>query len=275
MSRRYYKNNKSPLKAIIIVLILCSVLGIGPIGALAGVLGFAAVFVGLLIFLSRVSSKNKGYTEVKRDDRPTKNPYSVNFSKEEVEKSEALKAAMVKRAEEVRNKTTVDVDASELKDVSSKKPERKSTGDAELDKMIEDKDKAISEMHRLNDAIVDERISSQIEHLETVTEKIVEYIIEHPGKKGQVRQFFNYYLPTTIKLLNAYDRMDDTGISGTNIDGTKGQVAEMMDTALEAYDKQLDALFGDEALDVSTDIKVMENMLKAEGLTGDEITLTL
>lgn len=273
MSRR--NGGKSPLRTIIIVLVLCSVFGINIFGALAGVLGFGAVFVGLIILLSRLTSKNRGYTEVKKDDRPTKNPYSVNYSKEEVEKSEALKQAMVNKAKEVRSGATVDVEPEELKSVEPKKPERKSTGDAELDKMIEDKDKAVEEMHRLNDAIDDEKISSQIEHLETVTEKIVEYIVEHPNKKGQVSKFFSYYLPTTLKLLNAYDRMDDAGISGTNIDGTKGQVTEMMDTALEAFDKQLDALFGDEALDVTTDIKVMENMLKAEGLTGDEITLTL
>lgn len=146
---------------------------------------------------------------------------------------------------------------------------RKRTGDAAIDKMLDDEEKAIHEMRRLDDAIIDEKLSAQIVHLEEVTTKIVDFIVEHPQKRNQVRKFFNYYLPTSLKLLNAYDRMDETGISGVNIDGTKGKVEEMMDTALNAFDKQLDALYADEALDVSSEIKVMENMLAQEGLTGD------
>jgi hypothetical protein len=78
----------------------------------------------------------------------------------------------------------------------------------------------------------------------------------------------DYFLPTTIKLLNAYDRMDSAGISGSNIDATKAKVEQMLNTLCSAFDKQLDALFSDEALDVSTDITVMENLLAQEGLSS-------
>lgn len=149
---------------------------------------------------------------------------------------------------------------------------RPRTGDKAIDKLLDEEERAISEMRRLDKAIEDEKVSSQIVHLEEVTTKIVDFIVENPGKKSQVRKFFNYYLPTTLKLLNAYDRMDETGISGMNIDGTKGRVEEMMDTSLAAFDKQLDALYADDALDISAEIKVMEGMLKQEGLKDDPIT---
>jgi hypothetical protein len=149
---------------------------------------------------------------------------------------------------------------------------RPRTGDKAIDKLLDEEERAISEMRRLDKAIEDEKVSSQIVHLEEVTTKIVDFIVENPGKKSQVRKFFNYYLPTTLKLLNAYDRMDETGISGMNIDGTKGKVEEMMDTSLAAFDKQLDALYADDALDISAEIKVMEGMLKQEGLKDDPIT---
>lgn len=153
------------------------------------------------------------------------------------------------------------------------KPEvhkRPRTGDAAIDKMLDDEEMAVAEMKRLNDAIPDKKLSAQIEHLEDVTSKIVTYVVEHPSKKSQVRRFFNYYLPTTLKLLNAYDRMDEAGISGVNIDGTKGKVEEMMDKALEAFDRQLDSLYTDEAMDISSDISVMESLLAQEGLAGDD-----
>jgi 5-bromo-4-chloroindolyl phosphate hydrolysis protein len=144
-----------------------------------------------------------------------------------------------------------------------------STGDAELDALLTERDRAVSEMRRLNDSIQDPTISAQIDHLESTTKKIIAQVVQNPKKLPQIRKFMSYYLPTTLKLLNAYDRMDTAGISGTNIDGTKDKVQAMMGTIVTAFDKQLDALFGDEALDISTDITVMEQMLAQEGLRSD------
>ena len=152
------------------------------------------------------------------------------------------------------------------------KEEKKSTGNPELDALVAEKDKAISEMRRLNASIADPVISGQIDRLEKVTDKIVSCVVEQPAKLSQIRKFMNYYLPTTLKLLNAYDRMDDAGISGENIDSTKAKVEKMMGTIVTAFDRQLDALFGDEALDISTDITVMEQMLAREGLGGEQMT---
>lgn len=145
------------------------------------------------------------------------------------------------------------------------------TGNPELDKMISDGELAIREMRRLNDSIKDETISRQIDRLEEVSGKIFDCVKADPKKLPQIRKFMNYYLPTTLKLLNAYDRMDAAGISGANIDGTMGKIETMMDTVATAFDRQLDALFGDEALDISTDITVMENMLAREGLAGESL----
>ena len=151
------------------------------------------------------------------------------------------------------------------------KPERKSTGNPEIDALIAERDRALSEMKRLNDSIEDPTISAQIERLETTTQKIIGVVVEKPEKLSQISRFLNYYLPTTLKLLNAYDRMDDAGVAGANIDGTMGKIEAMLDTVVLAYDKQLDALFADEALDISTDITVMEQMLSQEGLGGTQL----
>lgn len=145
------------------------------------------------------------------------------------------------------------------------------TGNPELDKMVSDGELAIREMKRLNDSIKDETISRQIDRLEEISNKIFDCVKADPKKLPQIRKFMNYYLPTTLKLLNAYDRMDAAGISGANIDGTMGKIETMMDTVATAFDRQLDALFGDEALDISTDITVMENMLAREGLAGESL----
>ena len=102
--------------------------------------------------------------------------------------------------------------------------EEKPTGNAGLDKMIDDGRKAISEMKRLDDAIEDEKISQDIRRLEMVCQKIFDQVKADPGKLPQIRRFMDYYLPTTLKLLNAYDRMDGAGVEGENISGTKERV---------------------------------------------------
>ena len=151
------------------------------------------------------------------------------------------------------------------------KEEEKPTGNAELDKMLKDGRLAISELRRLNDNIKDEKISADIDRMEAAAGKIFAHVRETPEKLPQIRRFMDYYLPTSLKILNAYDRMDATGVSGENIDATKGRVAGIMDTIAAAFEKQLDSLFGEEALDISTDISVLETMLTREGLAGEKM----
>lgn len=151
------------------------------------------------------------------------------------------------------------------------KPQPASTGNPELDKMIRDGALAVEEMKRLDENIEDEKISQAIRELERTSQAIFQQVREAPEKLPQIRRFMDYYLPTTLKLLNAYDRMSSVGVGGENIDGTKERVEAIMDTIVAAFDKQLDGLFGAEALDVSADITVLETMLAREGLAGDQM----
>ena len=143
------------------------------------------------------------------------------------------------------------------------------TGNPELDQMIRDGGLAIAEMKRLNDSIKDEKISADIDRLEALSAKIFAQVRANPDKLPQIRKFMNYYLPTTLKLLNAYDRMGAQGVSGENIGGTMQRVESMMGTIVTAFEKQLDMLFGSEAMDISADITVLENMMKREGLSDE------
>jgi len=138
----------------------------------------------------------------------------------------------------------------------------------EIDSIIADGNRAMSEMGRLYASIDHPDVKKKINELMRVSDKIVQDAIHDPSDVPQIRKFLDYYLPTTIKLLNAYDRMDDQGIEGENIDKTKASILEMLDTAIDAFKKQLDSLFANQALDIETDIDVMNTMLKREGLAG-------
>ena len=157
------------------------------------------------------------------------------------------------------------------KEKKEEKPKEESTGNAELDKMLKDGRLAIAEMKRLDDNIADETISAQIVRLEKVSQRIFDRVKEEPEKLPQIRHFLDYYLPTTLKLLNAYDRASSAGISGENVNATMTKVEGMMETIVTAFEKQLDSLYGSEALDISTDITVLENMMAREGLTDQPL----
>lgn len=161
---------------------------------------------------------------------------------------------------------------AEKQTVAKPVEEKKTTGNSEVDKLMKDRDMTISELRRLNFNIENEEISKQIDDIENTTSKIFDIVIAHPDKLPQVSKFLNYYLPTTMKLLNTYDRMGSQGVRGENISGTMRKVEETLDMVVNAFHKQLDTLFAGEALDVNSDIAVMENLMKTEGLTDDEIS---
>ena len=98
----------------------------------------------------------------------------------------------------------------------------------------------------------------------------------HPNKEGQLRTFLNYYLPTTLKILRAYAQLDAQGIEGENISAAKKRIEDMMDQVVSGFEKQLDKLFQDDAMDITSDVEVLESMLKKDGLSDEGgITMTL
>ena len=151
-------------------------------------------------------------------------------------------------------------------------PEPEPEHAAPEDPLAVERARALAELRRLDENIEDAKLSAQIVHMEEVTGKIFDIVAGQPAKLPQLRRFLNYYLPTTLKLLNAYDRMSAQGVSGENIDTSLTRIRSMMDTIAAAFDKQLDSLFGEEALDISTDISVLETMMAREGLTGAQMS---
>ena len=146
------------------------------------------------------------------------------------------------------------------------KPAEKKSYGPEIDPIVEEGNKALSEMGRLYMSIQDTEVRTKINEIMRITDKIVQDAIEDPSDIPQIKKFMNYYLPTTIKLLNSYDRMSAVGVEGENLDKSMKNINDMLDAAIVAYKKRLDSLFANQALDIETDIDVMNTMLAREGL---------
>ena len=140
----------------------------------------------------------------------------------------------------------------------------------EIDPIVEEGNRALSEMGRIYMSVQDPEVRKKINEIMRITDKIIQDAIDDPSDIPQIKKFMNYYLPTTIKLLNAYDRMSAQGIEGENLSKSMSNINEMLDSVIEAYKKRLDSLFADQALDIETDIAVMNTMLAREGLAGEK-----
>ena len=128
----------------------------------------------------------------------------------------------------------------------------------------------IEQIRQANDRLEGEVISNKMFRLEKVAGQIFDQVGEHPEKLPDIRRLMNYYLPTTLKLLKAYEEFENQPIQGDNIKTGKQQIEDTLDTINLAFENLLDQLFADDVLDVSSDISVLETMLKQEGLTGSE-----
>ena len=138
----------------------------------------------------------------------------------------------------------------------------------EVEAIIADGKLAMREMGRLYGSIPNPEIRGKINEIMAVSDKIIRDAMADPSDVPQIRKFLDFYLPTTIKLLNAYDRMGSMEISGENITGSMQRIEDMLDTTIAACNKQLDSLFANQAADIQTDIDVMNGMLAREGLGG-------
>ena len=217
--------------------------------ALRGLIG---VVLGLGLLAAAYFIIRAVVKAVKEDSNPTRNPVDVS-----------TKGVNQKKAEqEAQTARPAAQQTQQPKPAEQKKPKYS----PEVQAVVDEGDRAHRELEHLYATIPNLEVKGKIRELIDVSDKIIEDAVNDPNDVPQIKKFLDYYLPTTIKLLNAYDRMGAQGIEGENISGTMSSIEEMLDTAVAAYKKLLDSLFANQALDVETDIEVMNTLLKREGL---------
>lgn len=139
----------------------------------------------------------------------------------------------------------------------------------EVQKIVQAGDEYVRRIKAANDAILGEVISAKISRMELLVDRIFDRVEQNPDSVNDMRRMMDYYLPTTMKLLEAYEELDAQPVQGENIISSKKEIEDTIDTLNIAFEKLLDSLFQDTAWDVSSDISVLHTMLAQEGLTED------
>lgn len=140
------------------------------------------------------------------------------------------------------------------------------TGSEDVDAMLAGIEKNLGALHALNDAIPDAQLSAEMDRMETAGRGILQVVEASPDKADQVDRFARYYLPEALKIMAAYARMEQGGIKGDNADQIQTEVRANAATIAAAFENQLDSLYSAEAMDISTDIEVLNGILKSQNL---------
>lgn len=141
------------------------------------------------------------------------------------------------------------------------------TGSEDVDAMLSGISANLDKIHALNDAIPDPELSAAMTRMEKAGRSIAAAVEQAPDKARSIDRFARYYLPEVIKLMTTYANMEKNGVKGGNADQILTELRRNAATTTKAFENQLDALYSAEAMDISTDIEVLDGILKSQNLT--------
>ncbi len=145
----------------------------------------------------------------------------------------------------------------------------------ELNSMVAEGMECIRKLRDLNDRIPGEAISSKLFCLENLLKDIFDRVREHPEQMHKMHKLMDYYLPTTLKLVESYEEFNRVSSPGPEILEAKSEIENTLDTINQAFKELLGSLFQDAAFDATTDAQVLKTMLAKEGLTREMEYVTL
>ena len=145
------------------------------------------------------------------------------------------------------------------------------TGNPEVDELLKKGREMIAEIRRENDLIPDSSLSDKLDRLENQCAEIFRAVYDKPHKVSQIRKFMEYYLPTTLKMVKGYRMLDERGVNGADAVAARNRIDDALLVVLQGCEKMLDKLYQDDVLDLTTDIDVLEQMLRRDGLTESDL----
>lgn len=139
---------------------------------------------------------------------------------------------------------------------------------AQNQEALSEEGKVLQEICTISAEIHSPEISAHVDKIGALTAKIFEVQRDNPEKSSAIYSFLSYYLPTTLKIMRSYQQLEEQGVQGENITSAMNDISNIMDKLVEGYEKQLDQLFQPNAMDIATDISVLEQMMARDGLTN-------
>jgi len=146
------------------------------------------------------------------------------------------------------------------------------TGNPDVDDLLFRGRELITQISAEKKRIPDASLTAKLDQLERQCADIFQAVYNNPKKAPQIRRFMDYYLPTTLKMVTGFRVFGDRNMSGAETIAAKQRIEEALGVVLKGCQKMLDNLYRDDVLDITTDIDVLEQMLKRDGLTESDLS---
>jgi 5-bromo-4-chloroindolyl phosphate hydrolysis protein len=151
---------------------------------------------------------------------------------------------------------------TEVKRTTEKLKKPAITGNAQLDETLGGIFANKKELRRLSESIVSPKIREPLREILRLLDLISEQVKENPDKVRSLRQFTNYYLPTTVKFLEDYENLEQKAEKGENINTALRKIEEVTSNMTKVFKQEYDDLFNDKIMDISAEVSVMQAMIK-------------
>ncbi|MEG0740842.1 MAG: 5-bromo-4-chloroindolyl phosphate hydrolysis family protein [Clostridia bacterium] len=145
------------------------------------------------------------------------------------------------------------------------------TGNPDVDALLQKGREMILEIREENRKIPEAALTEKLTQLENQCAEIFRAVYDKPAKAAQIRKFMDYYLPTTLKMVKGYRVLGERNLAGEDVAAARRRIDDALSVVLKGCQKMLDNLYRDDVLDITTDIDVLEQMLKRDGLTESEL----
>ena len=127
----------------------------------------------------------------------------------------------------------------------------------------------IGEIDRHGKFIADANVSLELAEIKNILSKMINLLKDEKDIEKyseQLDQFFSSYFPTVMKILDTYRKIEEQGLNVSSAVETKARIAESIPSVRKALEKELDNMYQNKMLDITTDIDVLESMLAKDGL---------
>lgn len=140
-----------------------------------------------------------------------------------------------------------------------------------LYKVLENAKKQNKRIIEAKSYIDNDEIKAYLTSINDSTSKIIKTIEKKPKKIKNIDNFFDYYLPITVKIINRYDEIENNNLSSKDSKKFMISTINMLASIDKAFRNILNNLYQKEIIDMDAEMKVFSSMLKADGFNENEL----
>lgn len=138
-----------------------------------------------------------------------------------------------------------------------------------LYKKITNAKKENKEILKLSTKVESAETKKNLNQIHITINKILETVETNPKKAKNIDNFFDYYLPVLIKIVNRYDEVENQKLISKEGKEFMKKADKMIGDTNKAFETLLSSLYQEDIMDADADMKVYNLMLKADGIVDD------